>query len=194
MTLECTRALDTSAQLRRIVVESGPVNFESRAPVPETFTETSPGLSRFTDTIRSLEQWYAADFERRVTGLTEVLKNQITEELRAHYSLELNAQVEKVQKQYEERLSMQTGQWDMQRESLMREIEELRKKVPNHDVMTEIAATEAIMTVSVDRSNREFERMAPDAASLGRILQARIEELETKAYLRGLRFRTPDNY
>jgi hypothetical protein len=151
-------------------------------------------LSRFTDTIRSLEQWYAADFERRVTGLTEVLKNQITEELRAHYSLELNAQVEKVQKQYEERLSMQTGQWDMQRESLMREIEELRKKVPNHDVMTEIAATEAIMTVSVDRSNREFERMAPDAASLGRILQARIEELETKAYLRGLRFRTPDNY
>jgi len=89
---------------------------------------------------------------------------------------------------------MQTGQWDMQRESLMREIEELRKKVPNHDVMTEIAATEAIMTVSVDRSNREFERMAPDAASLGRILQARIEELETKAYLRGLRFRTPDNY
>jgi hypothetical protein len=140
-----------------------------------------------------LEQWYAADFERRVTGLTEVLKNQITEELRALYSSELNAQVDKVQKQYEERLTLQTRQWEMQRESLMRELEELRKKVPNTDVMTEIAATEAIMTVSTDRSSREFERMAPDAVSLGRILQARIEELETKAYLRGLKFRLPDN-
>jgi hypothetical protein len=174
-------------------VDSGSVNFESRAPVPEPFAETSPGLSRLTDTIRSLEQWYAADFERRVTGLTEVLKNQISEELRAHYASELNAQVDKVQKQYEERISMQTRQWEMQRESMMREMEELRRKVPNNDVMTEIAATEAIMTVSIDRSNRELERMAPDAASLGRIMQARIEELETKAYLRGLKFRLPDN-
>lgn len=174
-------------------MESGSVNFESRAPVPESFTETSPGLSRLTDSVRSLEQWYAADFERRVTGLTEILKNQINEELRAHYASELNAQVDKVQKQYEERLFTQTRQWEIQRETLVREIDELRRKVPNNDVMTEIAATEAIMTVSVDRSNREFERMAPDAASLGRILQARIEELETKAYLRGLKFRLPDN-
>ena len=173
-------------------MDSGSVNFESRAPVPEPFTETSPGLSRLTDSIRSLEQWYAADFERRVTGLTEVLKNQITEELRAHYSSELNAQVDKVQKHYEDRLSTQTRQWEMQRETLMREIDELRRKIPSNDVMTEIAATEAIMTVSVDRSNREFERVAPDAASLSRILQARIEELETKAYLRGLKFRLPD--
>jgi hypothetical protein len=174
-------------------VDSGSVNFESRAPVPEPFTETSPGLSRLTDSIRSLEQWYAADFERRVTGLTEILKNQISEELRAHYSAEASAQVDRVQKQYEERLAMQTRQWEMQRESLMREIDELRRKVPNNDVMTEITATEAIMTVSVDRSTRELERMAPDAASLGRMLQARIEELETKAYLRGLKFRLPDN-
>jgi len=174
-------------------VESGSVNFESRAPLSEPFTETSPGLNRLTDSMRSLEQWYAADFERRVIGLTEVLKNQITEELRAHYSSELNAQVDKVQKQYEERLSMQSRQWEMQRETMMRELEELRRKVPNNDVMTEIAATEAIMTVSIDRSNREFERMAPDAASLGRVLQARIEELETKAYLRGLKFRLPDS-
>jgi len=171
------------------VVESGSVNESS----PEAFGEASPGLSRLTDSIRSMEQWYAADFERRVAGLTEVLKKQITDELRAHYALELSAQVEKIQKQYDERIVIQTGQWEILRESLVREIGELRKKVPNNDVMTEIAATEAIMTAATDRTNREFERMAPDAASLGRILQARIEELETKAYLRGLKFRLPDN-
>lgn len=174
-------------------MKSGPVDLESKAPVPEPFTEASAGLGRLTDTIRSVEQWYAADFERRVTGLTEVLKNQINEELRAHYLLELNAQLDKVQNLYEERLAMQTRQWDMQRESLVREIEELRRKVPTKDVMSEITATEATITVASDRTNREFERMGPDAASLGRILQARIEELETKAYLRGLKFHLPDN-
>ena len=174
-------------------MDSGPVNFESRAPVSEPFAEPTPGLSRLTDTVRSLEQWYAADFERRVTGLTEVLRNQITEELRAHYSAELSAQVDRVQKQYEERMAIQARQWDVQRETLEKEVAELRRKVPTNDVMTEIAATEAIMSVSVDRSNRELERVTPDAASLGRVVQSRIEELETKAYLRGLKFRLPEN-
>ncbi|HET9220826.1 MAG TPA: hypothetical protein VFR18_27850 [Terriglobia bacterium] len=172
-------------------MDSGPVNFESRPPEP--FAEPTPGLNRLTDTVRSLEQWYAADFERRVNGLTEVLKSQISEELRAQYAAELNAQVERVQKQYEERMTTQSRQWDQQRDSMEKEIAELRKKVPNNDVITEIAATEAIMTVSADRSARELERVAPDAASLGRVLQARIEELETRAYLRGLKFRLPEN-
>lgn len=174
-------------------MDSGSINFESRASTPEPFAEAAPGLSRLTDSIRSLEQWYAADFERRVTGLTEVLKSQITEELRTHYSSELNAQVDRLQKQYEERLASQTRQWEMQRENMERELAELRRRVPSNDVMTEIAATEAIMNVSIDRSNRELERVAPDAASLGRILQSRVEELETKAYLRGLKFRLPEN-
>ena len=174
-------------------MDSGSVNFESRASTPEPFAEAAPGLSRLTDSIRSLEQWYAADFERRVTGLTEVLKSQITDELRTHYSSELNAQVDRVQKQYEERLASQLRQWELQRDNMEKELVELRRRVPSNDVMTEIAATEAIMNVSMDRGNRELERVAPDAASLGRILQSRIEELETKAYLRGLRFRLPEN-
>ena len=172
-------------------MDSGPVNFESRSPEP--FAEPTPGLNRLTDTVRSLEQWYAADFERRVNGLTEVLKTQISEELRAQYAAELNSQVERVQKQYEERMTTQARQWDQQRESMEKELMELRKKVPSNDVITEIAATEAIMSVSSDRNNRELERVAPDAAALGRVLQSRIEELETRAYLRGLKFRLPDN-
>lgn len=164
-----------------------------KAPVAEPFPETSPGLNKLTDNIRSLEQWYGADFERRVAGLTEVLKSQITEELRAQYSAELNAQVERVQKQYEERMAMQTRQWDTQRELMEKELAELRKKAPSNDVLTEIAAIEAILSISVDRSARDSERVAPDAASLGRLLQSHIEELETKAYLRGLKFRLPEN-
>ena len=176
-------------------MDSGSFNYEggsgAQEAVPEPFTGTSPGIDRFADSIRSLERWYAADFERRVAGLAEVLKNQVTEEMRAHYSSEMNAHVERARSQYEERMATQTRQWEIQREAMQREIEELRRKVPSNDVLGEIAATENIVSLSMERNSREFERMTPDAASLGRILQSRVEELETKAYLRGLKFRLP---
>jgi hypothetical protein len=174
-------------------VDSGSFKQESgtQETVPGPFSGTSPGIDRFADSIRSLERWYAADFERRVAGLAEVLKNQITEEMRAHFSTEMNAQVERVRTQYEERLSNQTRQWELQRETMQREIDELRRKVPTNDVLSEIAATENIVSLAMN-GNHQAE-LTPDATSLARVFQRRVEELETKAYLRGLKFRLPEN-
>jgi hypothetical protein len=150
-------------------------------------------LDRLIDGVRSLEQWYAADFERRVAGLTELLKNQISEELRAQFSVELNSHVERIRRQYEERIYTQAGQWESQRVLLEKEIEDLRRRVPSGDVMNEIASTEAVVGASMDKGSLEIQRLIPDAASLSKLLQSRIEELETKAYLRGLKFRTNDS-
>lgn len=178
-------------------MNSEPVRFEGTvAAVPATtdaFAGSSPKLDRLIDGVRSLEQWYAADFERRISGLTELLKLQITEELRTQFSSELNSHVERVRKQYEERIYAQAGQWESQRQALEREIEELKRKVPSTDVMSEIASAEAMVSASQDRGSLELERLIPDTASLGKLLQARVEDLTMKAYLRGLKFRLPVN-
>jgi hypothetical protein len=176
------------------VVNSEPVHFDTGAAgsSQEPFTSPAPKLDRLIEGVRSLEQWYAVDFERRIAGLTELLKNQIAEELRGQFSVELNTHVERIRRQYEERIYTQAGQWEAQREVLEREIADLRRRVPSGDVMNEIAATEAVIGASMGKGNHEFERLIPDAASLGKLLQSRIEELETKAYLRGLKFRTAD--
>ena len=176
-------------------MNSEPVHFDGGAvsSSPEPFTSPAPKLDRLIEGVRSLEQWYAVDFERRVAGLTELLKNQISEELRAQFSVELNSHVERIRRQYEERLYTQAGQWESQRLLLEKEIEDLRRRVPNNDVMNEIASTEAVMGTSMDKGSFELQRLIPDASSLGRLLQSRVEELEMKAYLRGLKFRTADS-
>jgi hypothetical protein len=157
----------------------------------DAFSTPSPKLDRLIDGVRSLEQWYAADFERRISGLTELLKIQITEELRNQFSAELNSHVERMRRQYEERIYTQAGQWESQRKLLEKEIEDIRKKLPSNDVIAEIASTEAVVGASKDRGSLELERLIPDTAALGKLLQARVEDLTMQAYLRGLKFRLP---
>ena len=74
-----------------------------------------------------------------------------------------------------------------QRESLDKEIEEVRRRTSR--VLEEIATTEAAVKVSTSKSGLEMAGQPLDAASLTKQLQSGVEELELKAYLRGLKFR-----
>jgi hypothetical protein len=174
--------------LEPVHVDGGPSPDSGKEP----FSGTSPKLNRLIDNVRSLEQWYAADFERRVASLTEILKNQITEELKSQFSSELNSHVERARSQFEERLYAQASQWQSQRESLEKEIEELRRKLPNNDVLKEIATTEAAVSQCTNKGSLELEGLTLNAGALGKLLQGAVEELETRAYLRGLKFRLPN--
>jgi hypothetical protein len=58
--------------------------------------------------------------------------------------------------------------------------------------MKEIASTEAAVSKYTNRGSLELEGLTLNAGSLGKLLQGAVEELETKAYLRGLKFRLPN--
>ena len=148
-----------------------------------------PAADRLNDGVRSIEHWYLQDFERRVKALAEQLRSQITEELKTQFDSELNSRIEVIRREYEERLYAQASEWQSERAQLIREIQELRKRVPSRDVQDEISATEAVMGTTVNKTSRELERLIPDTSSLLKLLQSRVEELEMKAYLRGLKFR-----
>jgi hypothetical protein len=133
----------------------------------DPFPRPSPQLDRLIEGLRSLEQ-----------------------ELRAHFTSELNSRIERIRSEYEERLNAQASQWEAQRALLVREIDEFERKVPSKAVQEEISATEAVMAASTSKTSLELERLIPDTASLGKLLQIRVEEIEMKAYLRGLKFRS----
>lgn len=152
----------------------------------------SPKVDRLSDKIRSIEQGYVQDFEKRVKALAEQLKQQITEELKAQFAAELKSQTDAVRKDYEERLYAQASEWQSERTQLIREIQELRRRVPSKDVLDEISATEAVMSAGVSKASLELERLIPDTASLLKLLQSRVDDVEIKAYLRGLKFRIGD--
>jgi hypothetical protein len=153
------------------------------------FSAPSPKLDRLIDGVRSLEQWYAVDFERRVAGLTEMLKNKISQELQAQFVTELNARVERITREHDERLSARAREWDQERASLEREIAELRRKVPTQDVLGEIAAAEG----AIASQARDLEELLPDAAAIGELFQSRVQEFEALAYLKGLKFSLPED-
>jgi septal ring factor EnvC (AmiA/AmiB activator) len=162
-------------------LDSATKQFESSTvSTKEPFSDHVPAVDQLVNTVRRLEQWYAADFERRVVGLTELLRGQIASELRSQYSSELASQVDSVRRQYEERIYAQSNQT----QHLQKENEDLRQQLKR--VSQEIAATEA--TLSKSSSNLEMEGLASDAASLCKLLQTRVEELEMRSYLRGLQF------
>jgi len=84
---------------------------------------------------------------------------------------------------------VQSNQWESQRQGLEKEVQELRRT--GKAVLEEISTTEVLLSKSAQKGNSELERQTTDAASLGKLVQMRIDELELKAYLRGLRFRLP---
>ena len=172
--------------LEPVHVESEPSSDSGNGP----FSGPSTKLNRLIDGIRSLEQWYASDFERRIASLTDLLKREITEELRAQFSAELDSRGERIREQYEERLYAQARQWQSQRESLEKEIEGLQRRVPTTDVLREIADTEAALSRCEINGNTELGGQVKDVASICQLLQSHVEELAMKAYLKGLKFQT----
>ena len=154
----------------------------------DSFSKPMPFLDRLAEGVRALEEWYAADFERRVTEITGVLRTQISEELRAQFTTELNASTERTRKQYEERAYMQFERWESERVLLKKEIEELQSRLPGKDIFNEIAFTESAIGKSQEECRHDVERDIASADALGQLLQKRAQQLELQAYLKGLNY------
>jgi len=154
----------------------------------DSFSKPMPFLDRLAVGVRALEEWYSTDFERRVTEITGVLRNQISEELRAQFTTELNASAERTRKQYEERAYMQFERWESERQSLKKEIEEIQSRLPGKEFLNEIAATESAIGRSQEEFRLDSDRDVTSADALGQLLQKRAQQLELQAYLKGLKF------
>ena len=157
---------------------------DTREPMGKPTSEPWPKVKHF---IGNLEMWYAADFERRLAEATELLRTQITEDLLAQFNGELKAQVENVRREYDEQLKSRTQEWESDRSSMKSEIDRMLERASGNDSGEEIARTEeAIRKCSV-----QLESLRPDdAAGMARLLQQKTEQLELRAYLRGLQYRT----
>lgn len=154
----------------------------------DSFSKSTPFLDRLAVGVRALEEWYAADFERRVTEITGVLRTQISEELRAQFTTELNAVSERTRKQFEERSYMQFEKWEIERVALKKEIEELQNRLPGKDLLNEIAVTELSIGRSQEECRLDVEHNIASADVLGQLFQKRAQQLELQAYLKGLKF------
>src|SRR5215471_10882268 len=116
---------------------------------------------RVVNRVRSLEEWYSAELGRRLTDLAEIL------------NAELEARVEAVQAEYEKRSQ------DFQKNSIQ------LPRGHSQKLLDEITRSERDAATCAVR----LETLVPDdSIALGELLKIRAQELELKAYVRGLKF------
>ena len=133
------------------------VREEGGTPGNGTQSNGSAPADRVLKTVQELQSWYAAEFERRLAAVSEILHNQLQSQIKASAGGSA--------------LPLPTTPITdaSSREKLLQEIKR------TEDVANKCAA--------------ELERMvADDAVNLGLLLQMRNQQLEVKAYLRGLKY------
>jgi len=118
---------------------------------------------RLLKQLRSLEDWYSEELERHVKDLADIVNS------------ELQSQVEEIRSQYQER-----------RQESQQALAQLPPVQNSSQVAQEISRCET----SVAQCTAELERLLvrEDNAALGLLMKIRTQELELKAYLRGLKF------
>ena len=116
---------------------------------------------RVVNRVRSLEDWYSAELGRRLADLAQIL------------NAELKSQVEEVQAEYEKRCQ------DLQQNSIQ------LPRGHSQKLLDEITRSERDAATCAVR----LETLVPDdSIALGELLKIRAQELELKAYVRGLKF------
>jgi hypothetical protein len=176
--------------------ENVPVDYQNpQTPAhPDAFQELSSRsesvLNGVIDRVRAIDEWYAADFSKRLAELTNLLKQEMTKAFNSHLENELKSQAAALRTQYEERLYAQSAQWESERQSLQSNITDLQRRVPGSDLFSEISRRESeLAAISAQLRNHA----ADHSIAVNQLLHLRIQQMEIESYLRGLKSYLPSN-
>jgi hypothetical protein len=135
-----------------------------------------PELHHVVDNVRILEEWYSTTYRRRITEITQLLSNQITEELRCQFEQERRPLIEP---DPDHRRSESTI------DSREKEIEEHQERSQSNDGFSEVDRIEKLIREIEIELEHSF---TVDSVPLSRLLQLRTTQTDLKSYLRGLKF------
>jgi hypothetical protein len=133
-----------------------------------------PELDHVVGNVRILEEWYSTTYRRRITEITQLLINQITEELRCQFEQERRPLIE-----------LDHGQSESTIDSLKKEIEPIKQGFQFSDGFSEIDRIEK----RIREIEMELEHsFTVDSVPLSRLLPLRTTQTDLKPYLRGLKY------
>lgn len=139
-----------------------------------------PELDHVVGNIRILEEWYSTTYRRRITEITQLLSNQITEELRCQFEQERRPLIEPAPAHCQSESTI---------DSLKKEIAQLKEEGCHSNL-----SSDGFSEIDrIERQIREIETelehsFTVDSVPLSRLLQLRTTQTDLKSYLRGLKF------
>ena len=163
-------------------------------PANEAQSKGAPIEERVVKQVQALEAWYAAEFEKRLSALTEMLKMQLQiqiEELQQHYERREKAILDKaaLDKAVLEKANLEKANLEKAQATVPTVVAVHSAAHDPEKLLEEIKRTEAV----AQKCAAELERMVgDDSVNLGLLLQMRNHQLEVRAYLRGLKYGSED--
>ena len=133
-----------------------------------------PELDHLVGNVRILEEWFSATYRRRITEITQLLSNQITEEVRCQFEQERRPLIEPAD-----------GESASTIDSLKKEVAQLKEGSQFNDGFSEIDRIEKQISEIETELEHSF---TVDSVPLSRLLQLRTTQTDLKSYLRGLKF------
>jgi hypothetical protein len=133
-----------------------------------------PELDHLVGNVRILEEWFSATYRRRITEITQLLSNQITEEVRCQFEQERKPLMEPADSQSASTI-----------DSLKKEVAQLKEGSQFNDGFSEIDRIEKQISEIETELEHSF---TVDSVPLSRLLQLRTTQTDLKSYLRGLKF------
>jgi len=133
-----------------------------------------PELDHLVGNVRILEEWFSATYRRRITEITQLLSNQITEEVRCQFEQERRPLIEPADSQSASTI-----------DSLKKEVAQLKEGSQFNDGFSEIDRIEKQISEIETELEHSF---TVDSVPLSRLLQLRTTQTDLKSYLRGLKF------
>jgi chromosome segregation ATPase len=136
--------------------------------------------------IQNLQESHSARMETAAGRLQDILREQITTNLKQRLDCEFQEGTRVIRAEYEERIRVGTQQWALERQSLQNQIATLRAAADRHELQLEIAQTEK----AISELRNRIETMVDDpTVALSKLVQASAREAELHAYLKGLKFK-----
>ena len=136
--------------------------------------------------IANLQESHSARMETAAGRLQDVLREQITTNLKQRLDCEFQEGTRVIRAEFDERLRLSTQQWAQERQALQNQIAILRGSTDRHELQLEIAQTEK----AISELRNRIETMVDDpTVALSKLVQASAREAELHAYLKGLKFK-----
>ena len=149
-------------------------------PFIEPLSLFTSQLGATANQILQLERSHLERIEKAATQL----RDQIAADLQNRHREAFQTGIQVIREEFEEHMRSATAQWEAERQTLLNEIEHLRR-TNSSELEQEVAQTEA----TLQTIEKKVQAMVDDSTvGLSLVMQEGAQQRELEAYLRGLKF------
>lgn len=167
-------------------VDSLLANSPNQDPLAEPLVALSTDLSEITAAVQNIEGRYVAKFERAIGELRDALRQQMTDELKKQYDVELRKGIEIVREEFNKRLEKARAGWEgAQGPATPISTATEPSGAGSGDLLEELRRAELQLQQNAEELGAMMNR---SDVELGVLIRKKSEQKELENYIRGLRF------